>query len=185
VSTAGIVIPRTDERLETVRRHLEAGKSAKESAAALGVTTRTVSRLRARLRGYTLPHIPQPTQEQLAEYERRLDEGWSFKEIARTYHCCENMLARRFPGRGWDRSTVGRYAALGRLVNALPDRLEETKNVTFASLSVHKFSKYPNRNVRGRHIYSIHKAALTRQAESPTNAGQPAASQTLTGRMAS
>jgi hypothetical protein len=176
---------RSEERMKVVARMDEAGATAAEIAATLGITSRTVSRFRARLRGAPGQYKPPVSQERLELFDRLLTEGWSYAEISRTHHVAELTLAHHFPGRGWDRSTIGRYAALGRLANALPDRLEETKNVTFASLSVHKFSKYPNRNVRGRHIYSIPKAALTRKTETPSSAGQPAASQTLTGRMAS
>ena len=119
---AGSMHAETEGRLAAVQEHMAAGLSLKESAARLAVTPRTVSRLRARLRGYTLPPAPIPTPEQIKEWDRLLTEGWSFREIARTHNVHENTIARRFPGRGWDPAARGQLGFAVQRMNNLPTR---------------------------------------------------------------
>jgi hypothetical protein len=122
----GMTIARTVERLTAIARHEDAGMSLTESAALLGITARSVSRLRARRRGYKIPLKPVPTPEQLRIFESLLDEGWPYAEIGRTYGFCEQTIARYFPGRGWDRTQIGKHGAAGKLMNAIPDFAEKS-----------------------------------------------------------
>lgn len=88
--------------------------SAAEAAQLLGVTPRTIVRIRARL-GVSQPTsggAVRPSPERLAEIEARLDDGWSVREIERTYGTTWRTIAAHFPGRSWTRSQAGKHARL-------------------------------------------------------------------------
>lgn len=85
-----------------------------EAAELLGVNPRTITRIRARL-GVSQPTTGgacRPGPELLAEIEARLDDGWSVREIERTYGTTWRTIARHFPGRSWTRSQAGQHARL-------------------------------------------------------------------------
>jgi hypothetical protein len=152
---AGMTIARTVDRLLIVAEMEAQGRTLMETAERLGVTERTVSRLRERHRGYQKDYAKPLTDEQVAAYTALLDEGWSYAEIARTYHVTQLTLARRIPGRAWDRSEVGRFAAAGRLMNAIPDLCEPASRENFASLKVTQFKKPRGWHAAGAHTHDL------------------------------
>ncbi len=88
------------------------GKSAREIAAILGISDRTVVRLR---RSSGCSGGPAEAREPLpadyvAKAEAMLEDGCSYKEVARTLGCSHVWVARRFPGRGWTRSQGAAFA---------------------------------------------------------------------------
>lgn len=89
------------------------GISATEAAAALNVTRRTITRVRARLNlSQPSPHTTRRyTPDDLARIAARLDDGWSFREIERTEKTTWRTIARHFPGRSWTREQIGAHAA--------------------------------------------------------------------------
>lgn len=95
--------------VELILQLTREGMTCAEVAAIVGCNERTVTRWRVRS-----GHVsPKPfmgrryTPEELATYETCLDEGWSFREITRTYGVDKDTLARHFPGRGWTRTQTG------------------------------------------------------------------------------
>lgn len=101
-----------EDILELTRR----GLSADQIARRLKVCTRTVHRARVR-NGVGQPNRrtgPRYTPEFLAKAEAHLDEGWSFREIGRTYGVDPERLSRKFPGRGWTKAQASELGAIRR-----------------------------------------------------------------------
>lgn len=91
-----------------------AGSSAPEIAQILGVTDRTVSRIRTRL-GLTQPQDWRPMNDTDKQSATLLfDDGCSIAEVARTLGFCTSTIRRHFPGRCWTDQQSGRHAALVR-----------------------------------------------------------------------
>lgn len=120
----GSTIPRTEDRIETVARYTARGWSASNIAKVMGVTERTVTRIRAKA-GVTQPGCARPrwTPERRAFFESLLDDGWSFQEIARTHGADASALSRHFPGRGWTPAQNVEIREAKRRLEALPNRL--------------------------------------------------------------
>ena len=57
--------------------------------------------------------------EDLAVYAARLEEGWSYVEIQRTYGVNRQRLARRFPGRGWTNAQRAAHGVMVRQANRI------------------------------------------------------------------
>ncbi|QDF17579.1 hypothetical protein SEA_YAGO84_47 [Gordonia phage Yago84] len=88
------------ERAQRVAELTRAGLSAREIAARLRVTVRTVGRDRRRTG--TNGHRPARwSEEKLARAKALLDDGASYRETAMTVGCDPTHLRRRFPGYGW------------------------------------------------------------------------------------
>lgn len=109
--------PRVD-RSEFLRLHHE-GLSLPQLADRFNVTTRTASRLRQELGlARPSPHSSRRMDEAWrVQAGRMLDDGMPVSEVAKTLGCNEVTVARHFPGRGWDRSTIGRYAKAVKTAN--------------------------------------------------------------------
>lgn len=89
---------------ESIAELTRKGQSASQIARRLGIAERTVQRARIRTGTSRTPHRNSGRRyspEFLAVAEKRLDEGWPIREIARTYGVNEKHLSRHFPGRGW------------------------------------------------------------------------------------
>jgi IS30 family transposase len=114
----------TAHRLERVTRLTAAGWSAAEIAEDLGVTPRSITRLRAKAGLTNGVQIPRWTPEQVELFDRLLTEGWSYREISRTHHVNEGTLSRRFPGRGWKTEQKIEVREANRLLAAIPARIE-------------------------------------------------------------
>ncbi|QWY79698.1 hypothetical protein PP637_gp70 [Arthrobacter phage Persistence] len=95
------------------------GLSAAQLAERFGITQRHVTRLRSELGvSKTEPHHSRRMDEAaLATAAALLDEGASLKEVGRTVGFDEVTIARHFPGRGWDRTTIGQHAKAIRDTN--------------------------------------------------------------------
>ena len=104
---------------EFLRLHKE-GRSLTELADHFQITRRHATRVRRDL-GLTRDNVPGGARRMDDEWRTRaarmLDEGTSFKEIALTLGCDEKTVARHFPGRGWDRTTVATYAKAVKTAN--------------------------------------------------------------------
>ena len=91
----------------------EQGASAGEISLALGITKRTVQRIRVRM-GVGQPPARPVTEEEFAAAEVMLKDGASICEVARTLGRDDGAFIRRFPQYKWGRSQVAQSAALGR-----------------------------------------------------------------------
>lgn len=108
----------TVDKLHFLMRHQE-GLSAAQLADIFHISTRHVARLRREL-GVAQP-APHSARRMGPEWKAKagalLDEGAPVQEVARTLGCNESTVNRHFPGRGWDKSTVGRHAKAIRNAN--------------------------------------------------------------------
>lgn len=95
-----------------------AGLSAPQIAERLNVTTRTVQRHRVAA-GIAQPLAPRLTPEQHEQARQLIDDGASYKEVARTIGCANTTVAKRFPGRGWTLAECGRW---GRFLDKTRER---------------------------------------------------------------
>jgi hypothetical protein len=90
---------------------VRSGLTAREIADRLGITQRSVFRLKAAA-GLTRPHRPM-TPDELTTAEHLIDEGASLREAARTLDRSPRVLNDRYPGRGF---TPAQAAERRRLV---------------------------------------------------------------------
>lgn len=101
--------------LDELLRLWDSGLTQKQVASRLGVSERTVQRaLRAAGAPKSQLYYPGLTEAQHEVIRARLDEGWSYAEIARTYGHGRHVLAKHYPGRGWTREQRGRYGNMRR-----------------------------------------------------------------------
>lgn len=91
----------------------EDGLSARQIAAELNITPRTVQRWRVRL-GVALERAPVRDEADHQLALRMLEEGCSYREIAATIGVSDVTVAGWFPGRGWTKQQAGEWAALMR-----------------------------------------------------------------------
>ncbi|AYN55849.1 helix-turn-helix DNA-binding domain protein [Arthrobacter phage Auxilium] len=106
------------------------GLTAAQLAERFGISQRHVTRLRSELG--VAQHVPYAARrmdaEALARAAELLDEGAALKEVGRTVGFDEVTIARHFPGRGWDRSTIGQHA------KAIRDANEHLRNLRIKPL---------------------------------------------------
>lgn len=89
------------------------GLTAREIAERLGISTRTVNRVRVETGHQQGPGCrSRYTPEFIAKVEKHLEEGWSITDIARTYDVNQKHLTRRFKGRGWTRQQCAEFGSL-------------------------------------------------------------------------
>jgi IS30 family transposase len=101
------------ERRDRVATLTRAGQTALQIADELGVTPRTVQRIRS------VVGIAKPKPPPLADDEKRiarvlLDDGASITEAARTIGRSQRALRDAFPGRGWTQQQSGAYSHIMR-----------------------------------------------------------------------
>lgn len=111
--------PRADR--EAVRALLEDDFEPRDVAARLGITERTVLRIRHEL---GLPVGPAPYRkrvgpEDLVLIETCLREGMPFSEITKTHGYTYQTLARHFPGRGMTKQEGSAIGLAVRQTNQL------------------------------------------------------------------
>jgi transposase-like protein len=109
---------------------IEQGLNARQIAKRMGICTQTVYRSRLR-QGLAERHAHKAnryTPEFLAQAERHLDDGWSIKEIARTYGVNQDRLGKHFPGRGWTKTQAAELAVLRREENRLFRALDNQRH---------------------------------------------------------
>lgn len=107
--------PERDERIVVLTR---AGESAAQIAAKVGMTQRGVVRARGRL-GVALPAQVWLTIEECQRIKTMLEDGCSYKEVARTLGRSETAIARRFPGYGWNKKQGAAKREMDKLLNSL------------------------------------------------------------------
>ncbi|QGZ16925.1 helix-turn-helix DNA-binding domain protein [Arthrobacter phage LittleTokyo] len=88
---------------------LPRGTTVREAAEILGVSQRTVNRLRVRL-GIAQGSCRRPTPEQLEHARQLLEDGASMTDAARSAGVEFQTLKRRWPDKVWTASQVGQYA---------------------------------------------------------------------------
>lgn len=88
----------TAERERMVRKRTMQGRSLPQIAAELGITERSVSRIRERIKISAVK--PEPlTAAERAKIEDMLDDGCSYREIGRTLGRSENTIWANYPNR--------------------------------------------------------------------------------------
>lgn len=106
-----------DQRAERVAQLTRAGSSTLAIAVRLGVSERTVTRLRRRAGvsecGAAVPHPPEVWEL----VERLLADGASRAEAARTAGISYSVVRARFPDAAWTREQVWDYARQVKLLN--------------------------------------------------------------------
>ena len=98
------------ERCKAVAAMTRRGMTAPEIAEALGTTARTVQRYRSAA-GVAKPLPKRLTAAQLDFARQLLDDGSSFKEVARSIGCDPATISYWFPGRGWTATQSGAWCA--------------------------------------------------------------------------
>lgn len=98
------IAERNDVIVELTRR----GWSAERIAEKLGITPRTVARVRVRS-GVALPKPPLMTGDELEMARALLEDGWSYNETGRRLGRHAHTLSRHLPGYGWSHEDSGRY----------------------------------------------------------------------------
>ena len=118
------------QHVDAVAELTRQGLTAPVIAERLGITRRTVQRARVR-GGVSQPCPPNVgkryTTEFMATIDRLLSEGWSYKEIARTYGASEGVIAKHFPGRGWTKDQASELAAVRRYEHQLFRTIENQR----------------------------------------------------------
>lgn len=103
---------------ELVTELTRAGLSAPQIAERLGIATRTVQRHRVAA-GIAQPPARHLSPEEIDRARQLIDDGASYKEVARTIGCANVTVAKRFPGRGWTLAECGRW---GRFLDKTRER---------------------------------------------------------------
>lgn len=111
---------RPDTSREAVRARREAvatltrcGKSADDIAVMLGITGRSVVRIRSDL-GIAQPAAKPMSPDEVMVAERLLADGASYSEVARTLGRSSRTLHEKFPGFGWPPGEGARFAVMHR-----------------------------------------------------------------------
>jgi DNA-binding CsgD family transcriptional regulator len=116
--TCRAVRPRVD--VEMLHILVGEGRTAREIAEALGVTTRTVLRYK---QDFGLTRFSRPPVVMPEGWEDRavvlFAEGYSQSAVAEITGVHVGTVARHFPGKGWSRSESGRYARQIRVLNTI------------------------------------------------------------------
>lgn len=108
------VIAARRARVVTLTRQ---GASISEIAVTLGITSRSVCRIRSEL-GANVGRPQAPlTETELRTAATLLDEGCPYSEVARTIGRAPRSIRRYFPGRGWSPSESGCFAVAVRRAN--------------------------------------------------------------------
>jgi len=96
---------------ERVKALTAEGKSAREIAALVHTTHRTVVRYRERLK-ISQPHQGhhRMTEDDLARALEMFDDGCSATEIARTLGFAPSTIIKHFPGRQWTHRQCGEWS---------------------------------------------------------------------------
>lgn len=106
---------RAEQRRAQVVELTRLGRTIADIAAALRISERHVSRIRAE-QGIARPKPPLLSEEELRIAAEMLDDGASYAEVARTLGRHHRAIAVRFPGRGWDKGEGARLAMYRRWI---------------------------------------------------------------------
>lgn len=104
--------PEVEDRIVELTKQ---NQTATTIAEIVGVTTRTVTRVRSRQNANCeyWPHV-MLTAEQITTAEHLLDDGASYTEVARTIGIGWDAVEMRWPGRSWTKKQCGQHRALLR-----------------------------------------------------------------------
>jgi hypothetical protein len=120
--------PRVD-RAEFTRLNAE-GWTLPQLAQHFKIHTTYASRLRTKL-GIVAPTRLNLTDERLANIERMIEDGMSFKEIHRTEGVDMETMKKYFPGRGWTHAQAAEYRRMLRDLSPLIERNNPLVRVGF------------------------------------------------------
>lgn len=109
--TTGLTEVEIQERWDRVVALTLRGVSAPDIAHQLGITERSVMRIRKN-RMVAKPSPKRFTAEELATIEKMLDDGCSIAEAARTVGRIPQVVGKRFRGRGWTLAQASEWGAL-------------------------------------------------------------------------
>jgi DNA-binding CsgD family transcriptional regulator len=110
------------QRRERVVELTRQGYSAPAIAGFLGITKRSVVRIRAHMGVAQEPSGPPLSEAEKAQAALLLGDGCSYADVGRTLGRHPNSIRRHFPGMGWEREQCGQLAVLSRRAN---ERLAE------------------------------------------------------------
>lgn len=104
-------------RRERVVELTRQGYSAPAIAQFLGITKRSVVRIRSDMGIAREPSGPPLTNAEKDRAALLLGDGCSYTDVGRTLGRHPRSIARHFPGMGWDREQCVQLAVLSRRVN--------------------------------------------------------------------
>ena len=91
------------------------GHSAAEISQFLGITKRSVTRIRRETGvAQTAVNVQPMTDDELRRAAELLDDGCSYSEVGRTLGRSGGTIRAHFPGRGWPRGEGSRLACFNR-----------------------------------------------------------------------
>lgn len=97
-----------------------AGHTAKEIALIVGVTPRSVERIRGRC-GVALPPATPMTEDEIRAAAAMLDDGASYGEVSRTIGRSVMAIRKHLPGRSqWQAGSGVQYRAYMAALDAIP-----------------------------------------------------------------
>ena len=103
--------------VEKLVRLVNEGSTLSQIAEAMGVTERSVSRYKQILGLPRCQGGPRPLPDGWKETAEALfEEGYCQQAVAELVGVSAGTVARHFPGRGWNRAEVGRYARQAKLL---------------------------------------------------------------------
>lgn len=113
------ILARRERVVELTRQ----GYSAPAIAAFIGITKRSVVRIRSEMGIAQPPSGPPLTDAEKARAAQLLADGCSYTDVGRTLGRHPHSLRRHFPGMGWERQQCGEFSALMRRANEMQQRV--------------------------------------------------------------
>lgn len=104
-------------RRERVVELTRQGYSAPAIAGFLGITKRSVVRIRAHMGIAKPPSGPPLSDAEKVRAGELLADGCSYSDVGRTLGRTPNSIRRHFPGMGWEREQCGQLAFMTRKAN--------------------------------------------------------------------
>jgi DNA-binding CsgD family transcriptional regulator len=120
---SGLTVEAIALRRERVAQLTREGRSAVDIAALVGITKRSVVRIRSDMGLSRESSGPPMTEDERRRALDLLQDGCSYAEVARTLGRNKNVIAARWPGYSWTRTQAGEAAAMARRANRQMARL--------------------------------------------------------------
>lgn len=118
------VLPRelNQERRARVVELTRQGYSATQIADIIGITRRSVTRIRSDAGIAQQIDVVPLTEDERRSAAALLDDGCSISEVARTLGRCDTTIHKHFPGRGWAKGEGSRLACFNRWMREQAER---------------------------------------------------------------